>query len=112
MARYHPSTWPGVRIPSVFLADGGALFDRLGAGFTLLRFADVEIAGLVDAAARRGLPLDVVDVRDPAVARLYERALVLVRPDQHVAWRGDRGPEDPLAVVDRVRGSRSPHVSG
>jgi len=108
MARYHPGTWPGVRIPSVFLADGAALYDRLGDGFTLLRFADVDATGLLDAAARRGLPLTVVDVRDPAVAQLYERELVLVRPDQHVAWRGPHAPADALAVVDRVRGAAPP----
>ena len=105
MARYHPCTWPGVRIPSVFLADGSALYDRLGAGFTLLRFADVNVARLVEAAAGRGLPVTVLDVRDSAVARLYERALVLVRPDQHVAWRGMQEPDDAAAVVDRIRGA-------
>lgn len=105
MALYVPSTWPGVRLPSVFLGDGRALFDLLGKGFTLLRFSDVDVSGLVDAAAARALPLDVLDVRDPLAARLCERELVLVRPDQHVAWRGARAPEDPMAVVDRVRGA-------
>lgn len=105
MDRYHPCTWPGVRAPSVFLADGTALFDRLGAGFTLLRFADVDAGGLVEAAARRGLPLDVLDVRDANAARLYEKELVLLRPDQHVAWRGAAAPADALAVIDRVRGA-------
>jgi hypothetical protein len=37
--------------------------------------------------------------------RAYERRLVLVRPDGHVAWRGDASPADPLAVIDRVRGA-------
>jgi len=105
MARYHPSTWPGVRIPSVFLTDGRALYDLLGKGFTLLRFADVDATGLVDAAAQQRLPLEVVDVRDPHAARLFERDLVLVRPDHHVAWRGSRPPDDPAAVVARVRGA-------
>jgi 2-polyprenyl-6-methoxyphenol hydroxylase-like FAD-dependent oxidoreductase len=105
MERYHPSTWPGVRVPSVFLADGRALFDLFGRGFTLLRFADVATTGLERAAAERGVPLVVLDVRDEHTARLYERRLVLVRPDQHAAWRGDAGPDDPLAVIDHVRGA-------
>lgn len=105
MDEYTPSTWPGTRPPSVLLADGRALFDLLSPGFTLLRFADHDVTALVDAAAERGLPLDVVDVRDSHARTLYERALVLVRPDQHVAWRGDAPPTDPLHVIDRIRGA-------
>jgi hypothetical protein len=44
-------------------------------------------------------------VRDEKARRLYERDLVLVRPDQHVAWRGSQAPDDALAVIDRVRGA-------
>jgi hypothetical protein len=47
----------------------------------------------------------VVSLDDPGIVKLYERRLVLVRPDGHVAWRGDAPPADPLAVVDRVRGA-------
>jgi len=104
LAAYVPSTWPGVRVPSVILEDGTAIFDRLGSGFTLLRFTDVDSTPIVAAAAERGLPLDVVDIRDKNAQALYENHLVLVRPDQHVAWRGDAAPPDPLGVVDRVRG--------
>jgi hypothetical protein len=51
------------------------------------------------------VPLTVVPLADPRIAALYERKLVLVRPDGHVAWRGDALPDDPLAVVDHVRGA-------
>ena len=102
---YQPTTWPGARPPSLFLKDGSAIFDRFGKGFTLLRFADVDASSLERAAADRGVPLDVVDVRDDGAKRLYERDLVLLRPDQHVAWRGAVAPRDPLGVVDRVRGA-------
>jgi hypothetical protein len=51
------------------------------------------------------VPLRVVDVHPREAAGLYRHALVLSRPDQHVAWRGDRPPEDPLALVDRIRGA-------
>jgi 2-polyprenyl-6-methoxyphenol hydroxylase-like FAD-dependent oxidoreductase len=105
MDAYVPSTWPGARPPSVLLADGRALFDLFGPGFTLLRFAEHAVDTLVEAAARRGVPLDVVDVSDPHARSLYERDLVLIRPDQHVAWRGDTVPANPIDLIDRVRGA-------
>ena len=52
------------------------------------------------------MPLTVVDVEDEAAAALYDRKLALVRPDRHVAWRGDAAPPDPLALIDRLRGAR------
>jgi hypothetical protein len=80
--------------------------DALGPDFTLLRFdAKVEISALVEAAAHRGVPMAVIDVDADAAAALYPHKLLLSRPDQHVAWRGDRPPDDPLALVDRVRGA-------
>lgn len=103
--RYLPSTVPGARPPSVFLPDGTALFDLFGSGFTLLRFTDVDVMELVAAAEDRGVPLTVVDVRDTHTRKLYERDLVLIRPDQHVAWRGNSGPTDAVAVIDRLRGA-------
>ncbi|MFJ9363748.1 hypothetical protein ACIRRA_04910 [Nocardia sp. NPDC101769] len=51
------------------------------------------------------MPLDIVDIRDPHARALYERDLVLIRPDQHVAWRGNAAPAGPLAIIDRVRGA-------
>jgi hypothetical protein len=107
MDEYTPSTWPGARPPSVYLDDGSAIFDHFGGGFTLLRFADYDVDALRDAAAQRDLPLDVVDVRDDHVRALYERDLVLIRPDQHVAWRGNSAPADPRFVIDRVRGAHN-----
>ncbi|WP_328876076.1 FAD-dependent monooxygenase [Streptomyces sp. NBC_00287] len=108
MDEYTPSTWPGARPPSVLLEDGRALFDLFHpTGFSLLRFADLDVTALTDAAAERGVPLRVVDVRDAHARALYERDLVLVRPDQHVAWRGDAPPADPSHVIDRVRGAQN-----
>ena len=51
-----------------------------------------------------GLPLEVLDVQSAEVPGAYRHALVLSRPDQHVAWRGDHAPDDALALVDRLRG--------
>ena len=58
----------------------------------------------MEAAARAGVPLAVVDIDDDRARTLYERKLVLVRPDGHVAWRADALPEDADALVDIVRG--------
>jgi hypothetical protein len=104
MDAYTPSTRPGARPPSLHLRDGRAIFDLFGRGFTLLRFADRDVSALLEAAEQRGVPLEVVDVRDAHAWALYERDLILIRPDQHVAWRGDTAPEDPLAIIDRLRG--------
>jgi len=88
--RYTPTTTPGTRLPSVHLADGRLLFDALGDGFTLLAFEGADPGPFVAAAAVRQVPLTVLRIDEPRLARIYERRLVLVRPDQHVAWRGDR----------------------
>lgn len=101
---FEQSTVPGCRTPHVWLPDGASLYDRLGTDFTLLRFdRSVEVDGLVSAAAERGLPLTVLDCEPDR--SVYGEKLVLSRPDQHVAWRGDTLPDQPLALVDRIRGA-------
>jgi len=87
---YRPSTAPGSRLPSTFLPDGNAVHDRLGPWFTLLAFGDGDPGPLPAVARRLGIPLAVTRVASPGPATIYERKLLLVRPDQHVAWRGDR----------------------
>jgi hypothetical protein len=52
---------------------------------------------IAKAAEKRGVPLRKVTLEEPEAAKFYERKLVLVRPDGHVAWRGDRAPSDALA---------------
>jgi hypothetical protein len=61
----------------------------------------------VAAAAQRGVPLIVLDLDGDDAAPLYPHKLVLSRPDQHVAWRGDEAPEDSLGLIDRIRGASS-----
>jgi 2-polyprenyl-6-methoxyphenol hydroxylase-like FAD-dependent oxidoreductase len=102
-----PSARPGTRAPHAWIVPGHSILDLFGKTFVLLRFGEhpVDATHLVEAAASRGIELYVVNVADPAIAELYDRKLVLVRPDGHVAWRDDAVPPDPLALIDRVRGA-------
>jgi 2-polyprenyl-6-methoxyphenol hydroxylase-like FAD-dependent oxidoreductase len=105
MGSYTPSTVPGCRTPHLWGADGVSLYDRMGPEFTLLRFDPAaDAAPLVRAAEERGVPLKLLDVAVPA-AMADDACLVLSRPDQHVAWRGNRAPADPLSLIDRIRGA-------
>ena len=105
---YVPSAAPGSLAPHHWLADGRSLYDLFGSGFTLLVMgeqAEYDVAAARESAATSGVPLDVVQVRSPALAELYQSALALIRPDQHVAWRGDRWPECDL--FETVAGQRT-----
>lgn len=99
------TTWPGGRVPSIRLADGTELFDLLGPELTLVDCTG-GTAGkpIARAAEQLGVPLSLLGIDDPGVRRVWERDLVLVRPDHHVAWRGDESPADVTALLDRVRG--------
>jgi 2-polyprenyl-6-methoxyphenol hydroxylase-like FAD-dependent oxidoreductase len=111
MSDFTPSTVPGCRVPHLWLRDGRSLYDALGPGFTLLRRdRSIQVDALVAAAAHRGVPLAVLDLNADGAAALYPRNLVLARPDQHVAWRGDRVPADPQALIDLIRGATSAGV--
>jgi 2-polyprenyl-6-methoxyphenol hydroxylase-like FAD-dependent oxidoreductase len=96
----------GARAPHAWLADGRSTLDLFGDGFVLLCFAGSRerASPLIDAAERRGVPLRAVAIDDPDIAALYGAALVLVRPDAHVAWRGDDAAA-PDAIIDRARGA-------
>jgi 2-polyprenyl-6-methoxyphenol hydroxylase-like FAD-dependent oxidoreductase len=103
--RYEPIVRAGARAPHYWLAKGHALFDDFGAGFALLDFgaaADASAAFAKAAQARR-VPLKVLRLAPPE-GDLYRDKLVLVRPDQHIAWHGDAAA-DATAVIDRVRGA-------
>lgn len=104
---YVPSAHPGCLAPHRWLGDGRSLYDLFGREFTLLNLsgADEEAARLVNAAADRGLPLELVAPGEVGLRDLYEADLVLIRPDQHVAWRGKTAPSDPAALIDQVRGA-------
>lgn len=124
---YRPTARPGHVAPHGWLADGASVYDRFGPDLTLVDFGppapeDGRVEGPRDgpgdgprggpgdgpgkdtvaaferAAEARGVPLAVLRLEDPALARLYGARFVLIRPDQHVAWRGDNAPGAPGAA--------------
>jgi 2-polyprenyl-6-methoxyphenol hydroxylase-like FAD-dependent oxidoreductase len=102
---YAPSACPGGRAPHLFLPDGSSLFDHFGPGFTLLRLGGEEDGGSLAAAAEaRGIPFVSYAPGMAEGRALYEADLALIRPDQHVAWRGNRLPADCGALLARVTG--------
>jgi 2-polyprenyl-6-methoxyphenol hydroxylase-like FAD-dependent oxidoreductase len=103
---YVQTARPGHRAPHAWLADGRSTIDLFGDGFTLLRLGFTgDVTPLSAAADDRGVPLRVIAVDDPAIARLYERQLVLVRPDGMVAWRADSLPGNASALIATVTGN-------
>jgi FAD binding domain len=104
---YAPTARPGSRAPHVWLTDGRSTLDLFGRGFVLLRLGPEapDPSALTAAATERKMPFQVVTLHEPDVLRRYDRRLVLVRPDGHVAWRGDEIPADVGALIDRVRGA-------
>ncbi len=103
---YTPSACPGGRAPHLWLEDRSSLYDRLGRGFTLVRFkgSDADMRPLAAEARGRGVPLDLLEVDHGTGRDLYQRDLALIRPDLHVAWRGNRLPDDCGALLARVTG--------
>jgi 2-polyprenyl-6-methoxyphenol hydroxylase-like FAD-dependent oxidoreductase len=106
---YVPTARPGSRAPHAWLADGRSTLDLFGRNFALLDLgADPsDVARLRDAATQGRMPVAVERIDAPQALQLYERRLVLVRPDGHVAWRNDRAPDDPRLLIDCVRGATS-----
>lgn len=106
MYDFTPSTVTGCRTPHVWLAGRRSLYDAMGDGYTLLRLDPlIDVSSLAAAARARGIPLNVLDLDAAEVGEIYTRKLVLSRPDQHIAWRGDQVPDDPVELIDRVRGA-------
>lgn len=118
MSGVTPSTWPGSILPHMFLDDGSAVYDHLGKWFTLLVLEEHDTSAIESAARQIGMPLEIVRITDAEVRSVYEKPLILVRPDQHVAWRGDSLPSvasqgawrkgevigSCVELLDRVRG--------
>jgi 2-polyprenyl-6-methoxyphenol hydroxylase-like FAD-dependent oxidoreductase len=105
---YELDARPGHRAPDGYLDPWGyTLYDRIGNDFALLVLTgnDTVARSFAGAAGERGLPLTVIHLTDPRLWKVYGTDNVLVRPDQHVAWRGSVLPPDgAAAVLDLVLG--------
>ena len=106
---YEPTNRAGHRAPHAWLADGRSTLDLFGDGFVLLdTSSDAEAcAAMLDCAHRYGVPMRHVGLPGD-LNGLYSTTLTLVRPDGHVAWRGDTLPDDPADVLSTVTG----HATG
>ena len=106
MSDFTPSTVPGCRTPHYMIDNGRSLYDAMGPEYTLLRTdPEINIDPLILAAGDKGVPLCILDISGQEVKALYDRKLILSRPDQHIAWRGDELPENPIALIDIIRGA-------
>jgi hypothetical protein len=103
---YVPTTWPGARLPHVWLSDGVALQDRLGPGYTLLRLGGThaDTSSLEQSFRELHAPLDVLDASAERAREIYQYDLVLVRPDLHVAWRDNKLPQDTAKIAAAATG--------
>jgi 2-polyprenyl-6-methoxyphenol hydroxylase-like FAD-dependent oxidoreductase len=98
---YRPTTWPGARLPHVWLDDGTPMQDRIGDGYTILKLGktSADISGLEKALKAHGAPVKMLDVPDRVARDVYGFDLLLLRPDMHVVWRDNRPPEDAAALA-------------
>ncbi len=101
---YRAHTDPGGRLPHVFLADGASVHDRLGLYFTLVVIGSGDTSAFEAAARAAAIPLDILRLDRPDLLPVYQRNFLLVRPDQHIAWRGDLLPQDASAMLGLVAG--------
>jgi 2-polyprenyl-6-methoxyphenol hydroxylase-like FAD-dependent oxidoreductase len=104
---YTPSTWPGTRIPHLWLRDGSALQDHLGRRYTLLhnRPLTAADAALGQAFAELGAPYRTFALDATSADTPFDGyPLILVRPDLHIVWRGVQQVSDPRALAARATG--------
>ncbi|KAH8812864.1 FAD-binding domain-containing protein [Xylogone sp. PMI_703] len=109
-----PNTWPGSRAPHVFLSNGTPIFDLYGKYFTLIKFgvegtSENGVDHLLLAAEELHVPVKVVTlIGEDNARKIWEYPLVLVRPDGHVAWRGNAidSREHAQEVVEVMAGLR------
>ena len=101
-----PTAWTGVRLPHAWLPDGRSTQDLCGDGFTVLNFGgDASLSRPIAESLRRlHVPTIEISVPDARLMELFGRALFVIRPDLHIAWRGDTPPDDPSRLARRMIG--------
>lgn len=110
MGSLQASTIPGCRLPH-FFQDGRSILDLMGPDYTLIRFdRGIDPSPLLAAARSAQMPLTLVDADKPGIPAFQHR-LLIVRSDQHIAWRGDVLPASPPSLIDLLKGLGASHVS-
>jgi len=107
---YEPTSWPGARLPHVWLKPGElSVHDCIKDGYTLLRLGKhkADVSSLQRAFNAIGAPFSVLDLNDETSRRVYCFDYILVRPDLHVAWRGNAMPETPDQIARVVTGQQT-----
>ncbi len=108
---YTPAAEPGARLPHCWRPDGSSLYDTLGRGFTLVgpvRAGQAAVAGLADRARRQRIPLALAE---PPPCYPWREEFLLVRPDQHIAWRAADPADIDLGLVTGHAASQTPPTS-
>ena len=107
---YRPTTWPGARLPHVWLEGCKPIADRIPGGYAILKLGGTKAdpGPLERAIAARGAPVTVIEVPDAVAREAYGYDLVLTRPDLHVVWRGNAAPEDAAQVAATATGHALP----
>jgi hypothetical protein len=105
---YRPTAWPGARLPHVWLCDGSPIQDHVATrGYTLVRLNNNhDLTALSAAFMALSSPLAILDVESEAAHEIYERDLLLLRPDLHVVWRGNSPPQKPAELAALATGHR------
>ena len=104
---YVPTSRPGSRAPHAWMHDGSSLFDHFGDDFTLLVSKEASSAAVDQArlqARMARVPLKVIQPSEAGIAELYPSRFTLIRPDQHVAWRGNAWPSTAVEILEKVAG--------
>jgi 2-polyprenyl-6-methoxyphenol hydroxylase-like FAD-dependent oxidoreductase len=112
---YVPSAEPGCVAPHVWMHDGSSLYDHFGQGFCLvatLDSRDDDIQAIAQAARDVGVPLKLLQPQESSASALYGERYTLVRPDQHVAWRGNDWPADGRQVFEMITGRTPVNAAG
>lgn len=104
---YVPSSRAGCLAPHAWLNDGTSLYDHFGAGLTLLVSdvdTDDQAQELLASATNEGIPLKILRPSESGIGNLYPHRFTIIRPDQHVAWRGDDLPKNHVAFLSYFLG--------
>ncbi|WP_174278787.1 FAD-dependent monooxygenase [Sphingomonas bacterium] len=101
---YTPTSHPGCLAPHRWRADGSSLYDAFANKIALVCRPEAAAGDIERAVAQAGaVPLAVVHLTEEEAGELYPARLTLVRPDQFVAWRGDRWEDGLLDIVTGQR---------